>query len=318
MPFFPQFKKAILLLSMLTLLYQSSVAQEHVTHETYPRNAIWTDLIFEGSKFFTEVKLHMQLSSADCKAEEFPLEGQTKTYNCSKTADNTMLLSISSSAKGPGLSGDQYEENIVFNKTTFQPYRRILKNNINEEWIKIYYWGKTGVYRQKILPANSHEKKQPPDTWTKRKVSFYRYPKEADECSTISDPLLLLYIVSTLESDVEQEPVKLCAFGKGQIHQLTIRQEQSSPLKVSYTKHSSSREIEVEDQRSPLVFSIGVKTFTPADKKQEQFSFFGLHKDIHIYLDPETHLPLRISGKNNIAGQLVLNLTKVTENISGF
>ncbi len=315
---FSLFKNAILLLAVLNVLLEPSVAEEHVVHDAYPRhNASWTDLTLEGSKLFTDIELHMQLRPADCKPDDLPQEGETESDNCPGTADDNILLSIRSSGKGPGFSEEKYEENIMFNKTTFHPYTRIRMSNVKEKWVKNYYWEETGVRRQKITPANSRENKQSQNTWTKRSESFYLYPKEADECSTISDPSLLLYILSTLESDVQQESIKICMFGKKQLHRLTIRQGQSSQLKASYTKSSPSQEVYVKGQRSPFVFSIGVETFAPGDGKQEEFSLFGLHEDIRIYIDPEYHLPLRVSGKNNSIGKLVLNLTKVTENTPG-
>ncbi len=319
MAFFSQLKKVITLLALLICLSQSLDAQEPALYVTQPRRVTaWTDLLFEGSKFLAKIKLRMQLDSTNCKSEDFPRGGRTESFICSGAADDNMLMSISSSAEGPGLSGNKYEEDIVFNNKTFQPYSRTLKNNINGKWVKIYYWEETGVHRQKIFPANSQQNQQPPGTWTNRKLSFYRFPKEIDECSTISDPLLLLYILSTLDSYVQQKPFKICVFGKGQVHQLTIRQEQPSVLEVSYTQysHSYAQKSEVKEQKTTFVFSIDVKTFAQDDEKKEQFSFFGLNDDIRIYIDPKKRFPLRISGKNDIIGELTLNLTEVTENTS--
>lgn len=318
MTFFSYLKTVAFLLMILIFGPEQGQAQEHTAdHSTIQHITSWTELTFEGSKFLTGIKIQMKISSRDCLSGDVSPESKAESAACSGADDDAALLTVLSSAEVSGFSQDQYEENIVFNTTTFRPYKRIRKSNAKEKWVKNYFWEETGVRRQSLQPENSQDNTHPPGNWTKVRTSFYEFPAEASECHTISDPSLLLYILSTFKPDVQQVPVRLCVFGKKQLHRLTIQQEQSVPLNISYMKRTSSEETAVKGPISPVVYSIDVETFAPDYEEVETFSLLGLQKDIRISIDPEKHLPVRVSGINKSIGEIVLNLTKVTDNTSG-
>ncbi len=289
-------------------------AQEKSIHESSTRQIVnWTDLTFQGSKFSTDIKVHMQLDSMHKVSDNTSRrEVGLEIGHCPAPPENSMLLTVSSSARGVFFAESQYEEKIFFDEATFHPYQRVRLNNGKKKWTKNYCWEQTGVRRQNVQPVDSHEDNQFADKWTARSTSFYEYPKEVGECKTISDPSLLFYILSARSLDRPQEDVKICMFGKKQLHRITISQVESSPLKVSYRNRSSSDKTAVQEQLVPFVFSITTETFAPPGKKPETFSFFGLNKDIHISLDPTKNFPLRVSGTSSI-GKLTLDLSEYAE-----
>ena len=74
------------------------------------------------------------------------------------------------------------------------------------------------------------------------------------------------------------------------------------------TRTPSRKEETIKGQITPLVYSIKTESLAPEKEEAENFSLLGLHKDIHIYMDPEKQLPVRISGANNTLGKLELEL----------
>lgn len=265
--------------------------------------ASWTELVFKGSKLMTRITVKIKISSDD-------LSG---SGDCSETVPAKHLLTVESASKGIGSSAGKYEEKIWFKETASHPIGRVRVSSGDDPWVKSYCWEDEGVRRQRILPANSNEKKQSSSEWTKRSESLYQYPKEVAGCNTISDPSLVFYMLATQDFDKEKTPLKLCVFGRKQLHQLTIRQEEKPSLKVSYKARSASGEVAVEEKVKPIVFSIVSEGFAPENRKAEAYSFLGLNKDIRIYMDPEKRLPVRISGTNNSVGDLVLDLKVLSE-----
>lgn len=309
MNFFFKPLKAILLLVTLMSLPQSSAAQGNKVEET-PRleTVSWSELIFRGDKFFTTITVEIHLNSDNELPGPLPFKKEKDFVECAKSTYDNKLLSVQSFVKSMGQVQNQYMEKIWFEETSVLPTMRIRLNYNNPPWIKSYCWQDKGVHRQKTVPSSPDENKHPPSEWTKRKVSFYEYPEEVAECETVSDPSLIFYLLSTLDTDIQQKPFKICVFGKKQLHQLTITQEKHSPLNVSYRIHTPSQEVAVKEQISPIIFSISEKTMVPEDMKPETFSLLGLHKNIRIYMDQEKRLPVKITGKNNVIGQLVLDL----------
>ena len=123
------------------------------------------------------------------------------------------------------------------------------------------------------------------------------------------DAPLVFYLLSTLDLTSKKGPYEICVFGKKQLHRLTIRQEESPPMEVSFiTRTPSQKEETIKGQITPLVYSIKTESLAPEKEEAENFSLLGLHKNIRIYMDPEKLLPVRISGTNNIIGKLELEL----------
>jgi len=268
----------------------------------------WAEMIFKGSKFFSRLTVKIQLSAVDQISGDHPNGHGTDPVYCSEIPPDSKLLTAQFSSSGVGSAMGQYVEKIWFDKAATRPTKRIRISGGNDPWIKTYCWGDNGVCRQKITPGNMSESKQSPGRWSKYTASFYEYPQEVNRCDTISDPFLVFYVLSSLESVNKSKPLEMCVFGKTQVHLLTIAQEESSLLKVSYKAEYLSQLAVVEDQINPLVFSISTVTMVPDKGHPEKFSFLGLNKDIRIYMDPERRMPVKISGTHDIIGRVVLDL----------
>jgi len=303
----------LILLALLLVIFdihsRSSGAQENMVYATSARQTVaWTELIFQGSKFLSSITVKIQLSSADQVIGDLSTKRGTGFADCVTIGNDSKLLKVQSSATGVDSSQSKYEEKIWFNEKAIHPEKRIRLNSGDDPWVKSYCWEEKGVRRLKILPSKSSEKKYPSSKWTKRTKSFYDYPADAAGCATISDPSLILYMLSTLDLGRRQEPIEICVFGRKQLHRVTVEQEESSSLQVTFTVRSSSKEVSVEDTITPVVFSVTTETFSPGKDKPEAYSFLGLNKGIRIFMDAEKSLPVRITGTNNSIGDLVLDL----------
>ena len=289
-------------------LLQTSGAQENLLSEvSNQQDASWTELVFKGSKLMTNITVKIQLSSADqLSGSQSPNIG-TGLDDCSKAVTGDKVLTVQSSSKGVGSSG-QYEEEVWFDGKALHPGKRIRLSGGNDPWVKSYCWEDNGVRRLKIFPGKSSEKKHPPSKWTKRSESFYEYPVDSAGCATILDPSVVFYMLTTLDLSSQKEAMEICVFGRKQLHRVTIRQEKNSSLKVAYKERSASGEGRVKDKITPVVFSISTKALPATKQKPEAYSFLGLNKDIRIFMDPEKRLPVKIIGTNNSIGELVLDL----------
>lgn len=300
---------AVLILVFIITHSQPSGAQESVFFQTPERHTFsWTELIFEGSKFFSSLNVTIQHSFGEHFSHNPSGDRETALDDCTETDSESELLAVQFSSRVVGLSQGKYEEKIWFNRTAAHPYSRIRMSRDDTPWIKSYCWEEKGVRRRKIQPDNKSEIKEGPAKWTKHTEAFYMYPEKAAGCEMISDPSLVLVLLSSIEPNRQSGQYGICVFGKKQLHRLLIKEEKSSPLKVAYRERSSSRETTIEGQILPLVFSIGTENIAPDKAKPEIFSFLGLQKNIRIYVDPEKRLPVRISGTNNSIGRLVLDL----------
>ncbi|MBW2708164.1 MAG: hypothetical protein JRD04_02605 [Deltaproteobacteria bacterium] len=269
----------------------------------------WTVLTFNHSKLLSKltVRIHTQSPTPMCDA---PLTKMgAGLTGCSKAGNEITLLATDMTARGLAFLNVQYSEKVWFNAEDGRAYRRMRWRKKNDPWVKIYCWTDNGVRRQKIRPAGPDERKQAPAKWTRTTESFYPYPENTVHSEAISDPTLLLYVLSALEPGRLKSPLEMYVFGKKQLHRLICRQEKSLPMAVSFKLHSSSGVTEINTTMTPLVFSIDTEVLGPENGEPETFSFFGLQKDIRIYLDASRRLPIRVRGENAICGDMVLELS---------
>jgi len=300
------------LLAILCITHHPSAAQEQNDHEAPFRDIrSWQGLQFASSTLLAKLKVEIFLDSA---TPETPFSSLATDLPDDSTASKHRLqLTVDFAVQGAFLGETRYKESTIFNASTLLPYQRNrVMDNGTEKWVKVYYWQEKGVRRHRILPANDREENLSAERWTRRTASFYPYPQKSNNCGTILDASLLLYLLSNRTTDQNQAPFTVCVFGKKQLHRLSIAQTNSTPISVSYLSRSASQNITVTKETLPLVYTIAVETIPPANEEPETFSFLGLNNDIRIAIDKNTRLPLRIQGISSSIGPLVLNLQEVS------
>jgi len=249
MALFPKQINIILLFAVLMMLPQPAAAGGNKQIESTDHNTVsWTDLTFKGSKLFTTITVKMHLGAGELSPDAPASKAGSFLPGCPETDSDSRLLSVKSSTKGI-ISQGQHDEYIWFREPGGLPYKRIRVRNNDDPWIKNYCWEEKGVRRHEIQPGGSAENKQPPTNWTERNEHFYEHPTESADRSSISEPSLIFYILSILDPDIQQNPKEICVFGRKQLHRVTIRQVESSPIEVAY-KTQSYISVGRYDQRS--------------------------------------------------------------------
>ncbi len=267
----------------------------------------WKELYFQGGKGFTRIAASVRLRSSRgfCPCDlTCTLKG---LMPCPLEEANTKVLSVDTAVSTLIPPQEEYIQHVWFNKKNGKAYQRIRWKKGAHAWIKAYKWEERGVRRLKLQPRGPHEINLAPGKWTRKKSSFFPYAQDAESCHVISEPAVLLYLLSIIDTRQVRFPLELCVFGKKQLHRVTIRLMRLKPLKISFESYGLQGEHRVEKTIRPMVFFI--TTLPEEKKKREPFSLLGLREDIYIFIDPETRLPVRIMGKTKRAGDMVLALT---------
>lgn len=309
MAFLNKYARISLALSFLVMGQAATALAVNPGWVASPKGACWTGLTFNHSKMPVKLTVQIQIQSPAPMTDGLLTRMGEGLSGSSEPVKKMKLMAVDMKAEGLSFFNEQYTENIWFDAEDGRAYRRIRWRKEGDPWVKIYSWTDNGVRRQKIQPASRDESKQAPIKWTQTTESFYPHPQNSVYSGAISDPTLLLYFFSVLEPQNLKSPFEICVFGKEQLHRLTCRLEKSLPMTVSFKIHSSSGVAGMNTAIKPLVFSVEAKSSASKDRKAETFSLLGLQKDIRIYLDPATHLPIRVSGRNSIYGELILDLS---------
>jgi len=308
------FKKYAGIASALFFLAGAGLAAtafaENPGRASSPEGVGWTSLTFNDSRMLAKLTVQVKIQSPAPMTDGLLTRMGAGLTGSAATGKKMKLMTVDLRAEGRTLFNEQYSEKIWFNAVDGRAYRRIRWRKGGAPWVKIYSWTDHGVRRQKIQPAGRSENNETPIKWSRTSESFYSYPPNLGHSKAVSDPMFLLFLLSSLESPEQKSPFEIFVFGKEQLHRLTCRREKSSPLAVSFKIHSSAGEVGINHPVQPIVFSVAAEPFASKGKKLETFSLLGLEKNIRITLDPVTHLPIRVSGRNSLWGELVLDLSE--------
>jgi hypothetical protein len=276
-----------------------------------PDQVLWSRLSFRAKRAVVDVKVDVRL--APFSTAEFESIWRT----------NPQSIPL------PSLGQEVYDINVnrvidhifsppvtLSNQVLFEPnqaaalYRVRLRRGKDD--IKRTYWfSREGVHRLRTKPSTKREASRDPAKWTDARTSFYTYDLTQLGCPHVTDPMLLIYLLSAAQINKRGESLSLCVFGKQQLHRLRMRVEGLQTLEVDYFENREEGKVRKKGKVDGLRITLEAQPLQSDLKNAENFSFLGFHKDITIDIDPELRIPLQISGRIPTVGAVALKLSGV-------
>jgi hypothetical protein len=189
--------------------------------------------------------------------------------------------------------------------------QRIRQRLGKEKWQKSYRYTDKGVYRLKKMPKDSKEAILPLEKWTKARESFYPYEPANPGCSAVLEPSGLLLVASVIKQWQQESPLNLCVFNKKQLHQVKVSVGELRRLKVNYIVKSGNHQTRRNTAVDAIQISFEPSSLAQNNQEPEEFSFLGLKGDFDIFLDPNSYLPVQVSGKIATFGKIDIRLQTV-------
>jgi hypothetical protein len=271
----------------------------------------WTDISFHAKNFWVEVSTDIHLRSlraSDLDAvllaspKGTPIKPQTP-----QAAEMTITTTIDPSFRSPV----NIHNKIWFNPKDAAALGRVRLRSGRDHFKKMYRFTDQGVFRHRIEPQNKKEASLEPGRWTDIKDSFYPYDLTRLGCPFVSERSLLIFILAAVDYSKDNEPLSLCVFGKRQLHPVQLQKLGINTVKVNYVEKIRQTKNQKVKTIKALKIGITVEPMASDRKKTENFSFLGFHKNISVFIDPATHLPVKASGIIPMVGKADLRLQEV-------
>jgi hypothetical protein len=276
-----------------------------------PQRVPWSQLSFHAKNFWVEVSTDIQLRSLAVSELDAVLlaspQGMTLKPKTSAASELTINTIIDPRFRSPV----KIDNRIWFDPTDGSALGRIRLRRGEDDFKKIYRFTDQGVFRQRIEPKGKGEAILEPDKWTDIKDTFYPYDARKLKCSVVSERSLLIYLLSAVPISKFKDSVSLCVWGKRQLHRVQLRNDGTLPLKINYFIKKRQVETRIDGTVKALKFTITAQPMGSPLEDAENFSFLGFHKDIAIYVDPSTALPIQASGLIPTIGRADLTLSIV-------
>ena len=309
-----KFKSTIFCLSIFFCgsIYGGATYAQSSSHPLYDAGRVpWTDLKFHAKNFWVEVSTTVQLTSLPVSEAEAELLAAPRGLPIKPTSPQVLQITISTIIDPKFRSPVTIYNRIWFNPSDASALGRISLRRGEDDYKKIYRFTDQGVFRHQLEPRDKNEAALDPEKWTNIKDSFYPYDLTQLGCGGATEASLLIYIICAAEISNMSNSSALCVFGKRQLHRIQLRKEGTLPLKINYIE--KSRQVETRKEGTVNVQKIAI-TAQPAEADSEEvenFSFLGFHKDITIYMEPHSGLPLQASGIIPTIGKADLMLNEV-------
>jgi len=174
---------------------------------------------------------------------------------------------------------------------------------------KIYRFGGAGASRIRLEPRDKAEAEQPSADWSKIKESYFPYDMTASGCKVVSDPILLLYLVSLPDYVNDSRSVQICTFFDDALYRVWLEPQGIERLEADYTVKSAGTLRKVSGRQETLKLLLRVEPVT-AGADTSNFELLELRGTLAIHLDTRSRLPVRISGERAGFGRLSIGLVE--------
>jgi hypothetical protein len=313
------YKQAIAIGWLIMFLYFSALAGPAWAQTFHQLNldsnrVRWTDLIFHAKNFWVEVSTTVQLTSLPFSEVETELLAAPRGLPIKPTSPQISQMTINTTINPKFRSPVNIYNRIWFNPADASALGRIRLRRGEDNFKKMYRFTRQGVFRHQIEPKDRKEALLAPENWTHKSDNFYAYDPAQLGCSGVTERSLLIYILSAADLSRIGSPISLCVFEKRQLHRVRLKQEGTYPINVNFIDKTQQNAIRKEESINALKIAITAEPMESDLNEVENFSFLGLHKDIAIYLDPATRLPIQVSGIIPTIGRAHLNLIEVRLN----
>ena len=180
-----------------------------------------------------------------------------------------------------------------------------------EDFKKVYRFTRQGVFRYRQEPKNRQETSLNPEQWTDTNDTFYEYRPAQLGCAGITDRLLLIYIAAAAGMSERKQPLSVCVFGKRALFQVKLQPAGMESIRADFVEMKQQTETHREGNIQAFKINLEARLLEYNSGFDENFSFLGLRKNISIHIEPETGLPIQISGDTpSSSKRAVLSLQK--------
>lgn len=275
--------------------------------EPEPATSAWNMLRYEASGMLgstnTGVKLLESSPRELLTATPKPLLGVTLQQD----PRHVLVMDIQATGKALGKK-HQSSVRIWFDAASGAVFLRDKLRSGKDPYRKVYRFADNGAFRIKQQPSSGDEARKPAQQWNKIKNSTYSYDLDDSGCDTVTDPALLLYLLSVRQA---VPPSPRCVFFDDTLYKVSFIDQGREQIAVSYSDQTDSNNArDVDGSRTVRHYRLEV---TPLQSGAESgdFELFELRGDIIVTLDLETGIPLQLAGHRSGVGHITIPVAEL-------
>jgi hypothetical protein len=277
-----------------------------------PDQVLWSRLSFRAKRAVVDVKVDVRLAPFSTAEFESMWRTNPQTIPLPSLGQEVYNISVNRVIDHIFSRPVTLANQVLFEPIQASAFYRVRLRQGKDDIKRTYWFSRKGVHRLRTRPSTKGKGSADPAKWTDARTSFYPYDLTQLGCPQVTDPVLLIYLLSAAHMDKSGDSLSLCVFGKQQLHRLRMQVEGLQALEVDYFENRGEGKVRKKGKVDSLRITLEAQPLQADLKDAEKFSFLGFHKDITIDLDPELRIPLQISGRIPTVGTVSLKLSGVS------
>ena len=280
-------------------------------HTLDPDRVLWSRLSFRAKGAVVDVEVDVRLSPFSTAEFQSIWRTNPKSIPLPSLGQEVYDISVNRVIDHIFSPPVTLSNQVLFEPNQAETLYRVRLRRGKDDIKRTYWFSREGVHRLRTKPSNKGEASGNPATWTDVRTSFYPYDLAQPGCSQVTDPMLLIYLLSAARLDKKGDSLSLCVFGKQQLHRVRMQVKGLQTLEVDYSENREEGKVQKKGKVDGLRITFEAQSLHSNLKDAENFSFLGFHKDITIDIDPELRIPLQVHGRIPTVGAVTLKLSGV-------
>lgn len=278
--------------------------------ELDPASVAWSRLVFEGQRSVGRATAALELKALTDDDAEVDLVESSHPPAISPNEAGAALMTAEVQAILP-FKRKQWTGRIWFCPLDGVALQRIRYKPGKDGSNKTYRYSEAGVHRIRAEPRGSREARRGPERWTDLRKSFYPYGAAREGCPVVSDPFVLLYLVSAAGLSRGDE-LNVCVFNKKGLYRARLKAVGEERVRAHYVDGSGWRDRQVDGEAVALKILLTARPAPGSRGELEGFEFLGFEGGVEILMDMESGIPLEIRGTLPEIGPLAFMLIEAT------
>jgi hypothetical protein len=293
-------------LYLTTLIVSSVFASAMAEHpdDAFSADRIaWSSATLKAKKLFlaVEVTIGIDVQCAENLVEELIEPGEGKPVD-----PGPDILDLTLVTDG---FGRHTEVSLLLNPENGAAIQRTSTDSGSKQRFRIYRFTDAGAYHRTRWPLKD-ETDKPPEHWSERTENLRPYPP-AIKGQTVTSATGLIYVAAASGLTDPGDQLEILTFARGDAHRVTMEVAPTIETSVKYRETSAAESRDRNENIPALRILIRGEPIAGTDTDDE-FELLGLKGDIELLLDPESRLPLALSGNVKIMGHVTFRLNNAT------
>lgn len=272
-----------------------------------PATAAWKKLTYEASGWIGSSNIQIELLKSSPGELQAATPEPLGEVSLQSNPQRILVMDIQARADSV-MNKHRSRVRIWFDAASGAVMQREKIRNGKKPYRKVYRFAGNGASRLKQMPRSGDEAGEPVQTWSKIEQSTYPYDLGDTGCATVTDPALILYLLSIRDSHAPSTPPPRCVFFDDALYRVSFTVRDGERLPVSYRDNTDDNNArDVSDSRAVRHYQLGVAPLTPGANRKD-FELFELRGNIVITMDPQAGIPVQLAGDRSGMARITVPL----------